>query len=190
MKFTLVLFCVPFYVPLIVPFLGLLQLWRGWKFILPSLFCSWTSLLWSIPRRRLWKLFGCSIRMGKCFNVPLRPFFVPICPIPCPIRCPILCPIQCLTTLCSRNFQSVKLRLDFVEIWSFYRHSDYTSKSNFGEFKRSKNVIFGNFRDTELWFFVNFGLESCWNWVKSKFRTSKNCQKWHFWIVCIRQNLI
>ena len=49
--------------------LGLLQLWRGWKFILPSLFCSWTSLLWSIPRGWLWKLFGCSIRMGKCFNV-------------------------------------------------------------------------------------------------------------------------
>ena len=61
--------------------LGLLQLWRGWKFILPSLFCSWTSLLWSIPRRWLWKLFGCSIRMGKCFNVLLCPFCVPLCPI-------------------------------------------------------------------------------------------------------------
>ena len=28
-------------------------------------------------------------------------------------------------TLCSRNFQNVKLRLDFVELWSFYRHSDF-----------------------------------------------------------------
>ena len=28
--------------------------------------------------------------------------------------------------LCSRNFQNVKLRLDFIEIWSFYRHSDCT----------------------------------------------------------------
>ena len=28
-------------------------------------------------------------------------------------------------TLCSRNFQNVKLRLDFVEIWSFYCHSDF-----------------------------------------------------------------
>ena len=28
--------------------------------------------------------------------------------------------------LCSRNFQKVKLRLDFVEIWSFYRHSNFT----------------------------------------------------------------
>ena len=27
--------------------------------------------------------------------------------------------------LCSRNFQNVKLRLDFVEIWSLYRHSDF-----------------------------------------------------------------
>ena len=24
-------------------------------------------------------------------------------------------------------------------------------KSNFGKFKRSKNVIFGNFRDSEVW---------------------------------------
>ena len=30
-------------------------------------------------------------------------------------------------SLCSRNFQNVKLRLDFVEIWSFNRHSDFTS---------------------------------------------------------------
>ena len=28
-------------------------------------------------------------------------------------------------TLCSRNFQNVKLRLDFVEISSFYRHSNF-----------------------------------------------------------------
>ena len=30
------------------------------------------------------------------------------------------------TSLCSRNFQNVKLRLDFLEIWSFYRHSAFT----------------------------------------------------------------
>ena len=29
-------------------------------------------------------------------------------------------------TLCSRNFQNVKLRLDFFEIWSFYCNSDFT----------------------------------------------------------------
>ena len=28
-------------------------------------------------------------------------------------------------SLCSRNFQNVKLRLDFVEIWSIYRHSTF-----------------------------------------------------------------
>ena len=28
--------------------------------------------------------------------------------------------------LCSRNFQNVKLRLDFFEIKSFYRHSNFT----------------------------------------------------------------
>ena len=30
--------------------------------------------------------------------------------------------------LCSRNFQNVKLRLDFVEMWSFYRHSNFMWK--------------------------------------------------------------
>ena len=30
------------------------------------------------------------------------------------------------TSLCYKNFQNVKLRLDFVDIWSFYRHSDFT----------------------------------------------------------------
>ena len=40
-------------------------------------------------------------------------------------------------------------------------------KSYFGQFKRSKNVIFGHFRT------LNFGLESCSNWQKSKFLTSK-----------------
>ena len=31
-----------------------------------------------------------------------------------------------LPSLCSRNFQNVKLKLDFVEIWSLYRHYDFT----------------------------------------------------------------
>ena len=29
------------------------------------------------------------------------------------------------SALCSRNFQNVKLRLDFVDIYQFYRHSDF-----------------------------------------------------------------
>ena len=32
--------------------------------------------------------------------------------------------------LCSRNFQNVKLRLDFVEIWWFHHHSDFTWNQN------------------------------------------------------------
>ena len=46
-------------------------------------------------------------------------------------------------------------------------------KSNFGKFKRSKNVIFGSFRDSEIWILLNLGLESCSNLLNSKFRTSK-----------------
>ena len=34
--------------------------------------------------------------------------------------------LQTTIALCSRNFQNVKLRLDIVEMWSFYRHSDFT----------------------------------------------------------------
>ena len=44
-------------------------------------------------------------------------------------------------------------------------------KSNFGNFKRSINVNFGNFRDCEFGNLVNLGLESCSNLRKSKFRT-------------------
>ena len=46
-------------------------------------------------------------------------------------------------------------------------------KSNFGDFKRSKNVIFGNFRDSEFWIWLNLGLESCSNLLKSKFKVSE-----------------
>ena len=46
-------------------------------------------------------------------------------------------------------------------------------KSNFDEFKRCKNVIFGNFRDSKLEFLVIFGLESCSNLLKLEFRIPK-----------------
>ena len=63
-------------------------------------------------------------------------------------------------------------------------------KSNFGKCKRSKNVIFCNFRDSEVWILVNLGLESCSNILETKIQTLKNCQKRDFLTVWIRQNLI
>ena len=41
-------------------------------------------------------------------------------------------------------------------------------KSNIGKFRWSKNVIFGNFRDSEIWILVNLAIEKCSNWLKSK----------------------
>ena len=38
----------------------------------------------------------------------------------------------------------------------------------FGKFKQSGNVIFVNFRDSELWILVNLGLESCSNLLKTQ----------------------
>ena len=43
--------------------------------------------------------------------------------------------------LCSRNFQNVKLRLDFVEIWQSSRHPDFTW-----------NQILANSNDTKMSF--------------------------------------
>ena len=54
--------------------------------------------------------------------------------------------------LCSRNFQNVQLRLDFVEIWWFYRHSDFTWIHILVSSNGQKNAIFGNFRASEFWF--------------------------------------
>ena len=41
-------------------------------------------------------------------------------------------------------------------------------KSHLGEFKQTKNVICGNFRDAKLWVLVNLGLERCSNLLKIK----------------------
>ena len=46
------------------------------------------------------------------------------------------------TALCSRNFQNVIIDNSTA--------TPILRESNFGEFKWSKNVIFGNFRDSEL----------------------------------------
>ena len=57
---------------------------------------------------------------------------------------------QVSISLCSRNFQNVKLRLDFVEIGYFYCHSDFTwnqilAKSN------GPKMSFLAISETELW---------------------------------------
>ena len=49
-----------------------------------------------------------------------------------------------IMTLCSKNFQNVKLRLDFISLIILLPLRIYV-KSNFGEFKRFKNVIFCHF---------------------------------------------
>ena len=41
-------------------------------------------------------------------------------------------------------------------------------KSNFGEFKQSKNVILGNLRDSELWIFGKFGTWKLLKFTKIK----------------------
>ena len=63
-------------------------------------------------------------------------------------------------------------------------------KSNFGEFKRSKSVIFGNFIDSELWIFGKFRTWKLLKFTKIKIENLKNCQKWRFLTVWIRQNWI
>ena len=59
--------------------------------------------------------------------------------------------------------------------WNFIiqPHLRFYVKWNFGAFKRSKNVIFGNSRDSDLWILINLWPASCSNLLKSKFRTSK-----------------
>ena len=102
-------------------------------------------------------------------------------------------PVACFITLflrtyplCFRNFQNVKLRLDFVEIWLFYRHSDFTwnqilanSKCYFWQFERFWILISLNLSNLQIPNLPKFKVQSLWN-----------CQKWHFWTVWICQNLI
>ena len=53
-------------------------------------------------------------------------------------------------TLCSRNFQNVKLKLDFVEIWSLYCHSDFTW-----------NAILGNSNSPKMSFLAILEVLNC-----------------------------
>ena len=76
-------------------------------------------------------------------------------------------------SLCSRNFQNVKLRLDFVEFWSFYLHSDFPWNPILANSNGPKMSFLASWETLNFAFLVNLGLESCSNLLKSKLRTSK-----------------
>ena len=86
-----------------------------------------------------------------------------------------------LISLCSRNFQNVKLRLDFVEIWSFYRHSDFTWNQIWVNSNGIRMSFLATSKPLNFEFLVNFGLESCSNLLKLKFRTSESTKNDIFW---------
>ena len=62
-------------------------------------------------------------------------------------------------------------------------------KSNFGQFKRYKNVVFGHFRDSKLWIFGKLGLESYSNLLKSNSEPLK-LTKLTFLTIWNHQNVI
>jgi len=69
------------------------------------------------------------------------------------------------TTLCSRNFQNVKLRIDFVEIRSFYRYSYILCEIKFWWFWTVQKCHFWQFWTLN---FCKFG-----NWKLLKFTKIK-----------------
>ena len=74
------------------------------------------------------------------------------------------------SALCSRIFQNVKLRLEFVEIWSFYRLSDFTW-----------NQIMGNSNGPKMSFLpisevLNFDFSKFGTWKLLKFTKNQNSE--------------
>ena len=64
-----------------------------------------------------------------------------------------------LGALCSRNFQNVKLRLDFVEIRSFYRHSQFMWNQIWANSNGSETSFLTISETLNFEFLVNLGLE-------------------------------
>ena len=79
---------------------------------------------------------------------------------------------NCSRTLCSRIFQNVKLRLNFVQIWSFYSHSDFAWFQIFVNLNSPKMLLLVILETLNFEFLENFGLESCSNLSKTKLWTS------------------
>ena len=82
---------------------------------------EWSDEIWSLLTESA-VTKNCSY--SKCWlsKVPSSP--IPAAKIKGCVQCYKYSPPS--NTLCSRNFQKVKLRLNFIEIWSFYCHSNFT----------------------------------------------------------------
>ena len=92
--------------------------------------------------------------------------------------------VKHLITLCSRNFQNVKIRHDFV-----YHHSDFTWNHILGNSNNPKLLIL-TILEVLNFDFSKFEQLSSPKFTKVKVQSLQNCQKWHFWTVWIHQNLI
>ena len=72
-------------------------------------------------------------------------------------------------SLCSRNFQNVKLRLEFVEFWYLYCPSYFTWNRILANSNGLKMSFLCNFRGSDFWFFlVNFSIFQVPNLPKFK----------------------
>ena len=72
----------------------------------------------------------------------------------------------------SETFKMWRLGLTLLKFDNFTFTPD-SREIKFWRIQTVHNVLFGNFRDSEFWILVHFGLESCSDWLKSKFRISK-----------------
>ena len=70
--------------------------------------------------------FCVAFEMDFCCQKLGRWLFIVVQPDNDQVICLFSTQIQIHNSLCSRNFQNVKLRLDFVVIWSYNRHSHFT----------------------------------------------------------------
>ena len=143
---------------------GLLQNYEN--IFIPILFAGmwferwtrYTIILWRMPichsYEMSWSTIGRKTR---------RRFLLPLLQVSSQILREIIFCFKCwisFTAPCFRNFQKVKLRLGFVEIWSFYRHSDFTRnqilansnclKMSFLAILETLNLEFGKFRTWKL----------------------------------------
>ena len=68
----------------------------------------------------------------------------------------------------------MKLRLDFAEVWLFYRHSDFTWNQIWVNSNSLKMSFLAIFRDSELWNLVNLELKNWSFFCQSDFYVKSN----------------